>query len=167
MEIFMATFKCISIPYDWVAYMSGSMRGSRDHGRLPGVTSQNGPKVMVARRFRLISVKLTYFGQLLGKIKGARIQDRRSWIAGSPSRNVDRHASNDPTDKSSTRHGQDPTNEDLSDLLPVQALEITVSERHADYGTRNALCGADGQTKLGGEENGDCGRQFHAVAACR
>ena len=82
-------------------------------------------------------------------------------------RNIERHTHDDTRDKTSTRHSQHPTNEDLTKLPPINTLQIPIGDCNTNDRASDALCGADGQTKTGGKEDGDGGCELHAVAAGR
>lgn len=81
-----------------------------------------------------------------------------------PLRDVDGDAHHDTSDEASAGDSQAPTEENLAELLPVDGLQIPVDEGNTDNGTSDALGGGDGETKLGGEEDGDGGSKLHGVA---
>ena len=80
-------------------------------------------------------------------------------------RRVERHAHDDARDQAGAGQGQDPADEDLAELLPVDAAQVAVDEGDADDGARDALRGGHGQAEAAGQQHGDGGAQLHAVAA--
>lgn len=60
-------------------------------------------------------------------------------LSTTPRGNVQSHSHNDSTDKTSTWESQDPAEENLAELLPVDTSQIHVDQRNTDHGTSNAL----------------------------
>jgi hypothetical protein len=56
-----------------------------------------------------------------------------------PCGNVQSHSHNDSTDQTSTWESQDPAEENLAQLLPVDTPEIHVGQPNAQHGAGNTL----------------------------
>jgi len=81
--------------------------------------------------------------------------------------NVECHTHDDTTDQSSTWHSQNPTDEDLSKLPPVDASQVTVHDGDTNDSSGDTLSGGNRQTQLSGQEHGNGSSKFHRVAASR
>lgn len=81
-----------------------------------------------------------------------------------PTRNIQRHPHDQARDESSAWYGQDPPEENLSNLLPVDGLEVAVRQGTADHGSCDTLSGGHGQTELRCQEDCDRSSQFHRIA---
>lgn len=83
----------------------------------------------------------------------------------SPLRNIKRHPHDNPTGETRTRQRQNPTEEDLPQLFPVDTLQVHVHQRNTQHGTGNALRRRNGQTQTRREQDRNRGAEFHAVPA--
>lgn len=84
-----------------------------------------------------------------------------------PLRNVQSHAHDDTADQTSRRQGEDPSEEDVGQLFPIDTLKVVVDQGNADDGTSDALRRRNGQAVLCRDQDSDSSTKFHAVATSR
>jgi len=82
-------------------------------------------------------------------------------------RGVQGHQADQPGHKTSSGKRNDPTHEDVQELLPVDSTKIKVHERDTHGRTNKTLRGRHRQAKLRGEKNGDSGAKLNGEAASR
>ena len=81
-----------------------------------------------------------------------------------PLGSVEHQSHQDATDETGNRDSHDPGEEQETDTLPVDSLDVAVAETHADGRASDAHGRRDGESVLREEENGDGGTHLHGRA---